>query len=146
MRSRSWFEFLNLLGIFNCVNCQGTQSYWFQLHNLRPFSHENTLREAEKNNIWIPSITFANTATMVSVRNIHFFGLKYGHLPCTIIITQERSLRDNASLVTVARDKHISYLGIKITNYVVFSTWRPYNVFFVKDIEDFAQEGRHGEE
>ena len=38
----------------------------FQLHNLRPFSHENTLREAEKNNIWIPSITFANTATMVT--------------------------------------------------------------------------------
>jgi len=50
-----------------------------KLHNLRPFSHENTLREAEKNNIWIPSITFANTATM------------------------ERSLRDNASLVTLAR-------------------------------------------
>ena len=37
----------------------------FQLHNLRPLTHENTLTEAEKNNIWIPSITFANTATTV---------------------------------------------------------------------------------
>ena len=39
----------------------------FQLHNLRPLSAENTLMEAEKNDIWIPSITFENTATKVSI-------------------------------------------------------------------------------
>ena len=39
----------------------------FQLHNLRPLSAENTLMEAEKNDIWIPSITFENTATKVSL-------------------------------------------------------------------------------
>merc|ERR1719397_2296512 len=50
-----------------------------QLYNLRPSTDSNTLLEAEKNQIWIPSVTFVNTAT------------------------QERSLRDNSSLVTVAR-------------------------------------------
>ena len=37
-----------------------------QLYNLRPLTHQNTLLEAEKNQIWIPSVTFTNTATQVT--------------------------------------------------------------------------------
>ena len=36
-----------------------------QLYNLRPLADSNTLLETEKNQIWIPSITFVNTATQV---------------------------------------------------------------------------------
>ena len=36
-----------------------------QLYNLRPLADWNTLLEREKNQIWIPSVTFANTATQV---------------------------------------------------------------------------------
>ena len=40
------------------------QDFW-QLYNLRPLRDSNTLLEAEKNQIWIPSVTFVNTATQV---------------------------------------------------------------------------------
>ena len=36
-----------------------------QFYNLRPLTDSNTLLEAEKNQIWIPSLTFVNTATQV---------------------------------------------------------------------------------
>ena len=36
-----------------------------QLYNLRPLTDSNTLLEAEKNQIWIPSVTFVNTARQV---------------------------------------------------------------------------------
>ena len=36
-----------------------------QLYNLRPLTDSNTLMEAEKDQIWIPSVTFVNTATQV---------------------------------------------------------------------------------
>ena len=50
-----------------------------QFYNLHPSSDQNTLLEEEKSKIWIPSVTFVNTAR------------------------QERSLRDNSSLVNVDR-------------------------------------------
>ena len=49
------------------------------LHDLQEHDYQNTLLEAEKNLIWIPSVTFLNTAH------------------------QERSARDNSSMVTVSR-------------------------------------------
>ena len=49
------------------------------LHDLQEHNYQNTLLEAEKNLIWIPSVTFLNTAQ------------------------QERSARDNSSMVTVSR-------------------------------------------
>ena len=39
--------------------------HYLQLYNLRPLMDSNTLLEAEKNQIWIPSVTFVNTATQV---------------------------------------------------------------------------------
>ena len=56
---------------------------WFdprlKLHNLQPTTNENMLMEEEKRMIWIPSVTFVNTAG------------------------QEQSVQDNSSLVTVDR-------------------------------------------
>ena len=50
-----------------------------KFHNLLPLHFQNSLSEAEKDDLWIPTLTFTNTAH------------------------QERSRRDNSSLVTVAR-------------------------------------------
>ena len=50
-----------------------------KFHNLLSFQFQNSLSEAEKDDLWIPALTFRNTAK------------------------QERSRRDNNSLVTVAR-------------------------------------------
>ena len=48
-----------------------------QLYNLRPSTDSNTLLEAEKNQIWIPSVTFVNTATQVVLfqQMFHYYGL-----------------------------------------------------------------------
>ena len=50
-----------------------------KFHNLLPLQFQNSLSEAEKDDLWIPILTSINTAN------------------------QERSKRDNNSLVTVAR-------------------------------------------
>ena len=70
-----------------------------QLYNLRPLTHQNTLLEAEKDQIWIPSVTFTNTATQVVI------SVKQSQV--RTMLMQERSLRDNSSLVTVARKEHL---------------------------------------
>ena len=45
-------------------------TFHFQLYNLRRLPHENTLLETEKNKIWIPSVTFANTANQVYIKKM----------------------------------------------------------------------------
>ena len=50
-----------------------------KFHNLLPLQFQNSLSEAEKDDLWVPTLTFRNTAN------------------------QERSKKDNNSLVTVAR-------------------------------------------
>ena len=50
-----------------------------QFHNLKQENFQNSLLESEKDIIWVPTVTFLNTAR------------------------QERSQRDNTSLVTVER-------------------------------------------
>ena len=50
-----------------------------KFHNLLSFQFQNSLSEAEKDDLWVPTLTFINTAN------------------------QKRSKKDNNSLVTVAR-------------------------------------------
>ena len=61
-------------------------------HNLRPLADQNTLTKAEKNEIWVPTVTFVNTAQ------------------------QERSRRDNSSLVIVSRDGGFSRSGREVVD------------------------------
>ena len=56
---------LNITG--NRVSCD--YKFNSQFYNLRPLTDSNTLLEEEKNKIWIPSLTFVNTATQVSYDN-----------------------------------------------------------------------------
>ena len=62
-----------------------------KLHNLLSFQFQNSLSEAEKDDLWIPTLTFTNTAN------------------------QERSKRDNNSLVTVARLGSLERSGLDLS-------------------------------
>lgn len=73
--------FLQVDGIFETQ--QKIEMEWrdprVKFHNLLPLQFQNSLSEAEKDDLWIPTLTFSNTAK------------------------QERSQRDNNSVVEVAR-------------------------------------------
>lgn len=56
-------------------------------HNLQAEEDRNTLSGVERSLLWVPSVTFVNTAR------------------------QERSLRDNSSLVTVSREGRLERSG-----------------------------------
>ena len=66
-----------------------------QFHNLKPEDYQNSLLESEKGMIWVPTVTFLNTAS------------------------QERSQRDNTSLVTVER----------LSGYTISDDTEPNNVY-----------------
>ena len=166
---------LNITG--NRVSCD--YKFNSQFYNLRPLTDSNTLLEEEKNKIWIPSLTFVNTATQVSYDNFlsllirftfkqfcvtfiivkclliilcHFcqhchsgflwdfllLSIRFAYnfmsllstLPlrfhisllcflwmCYDFLIQERSLRDNSSLVTVARNYEHHQRGFQNYDY-----------------------------
>ena len=76
-------------GLFETQQSVGLQ--WrdprLSFHNLREEEERNTLSGVERGLIWVPTVTFLNTAR------------------------QERSLRDNSSLVTVSREGGLERSG-----------------------------------
>ena len=66
-----------------------------QFHNLKQENFQNSLLESEKGMIWVPTVTFLNTAR------------------------QERSQRDNTSLITVER----------LSGYTISDDTEPNNVY-----------------
>ena len=75
-----------------------------KFHNLLPLQFQNSLSEAEKDDLWIPTLTFTNTAN------------------------QERSKRDNNSLVTVARLGSVERSGEARNIYIYTGEENPLHV------------------
>ena len=73
-----------------------------QFHNLKKEDYQNSLLESEKGMIWVPTVTFLNTAG------------------------QERSQRDNTSLVTVER----------LSGYTISDDTEPNNVYIYQGREN----------